>query len=315
MKRKNNKSNSNSSSNNNNHKKSKSNNVNNDNKEKQYNKRNPLLLAGSKGFLFTCDTMRQREAVREAYNLLDEYIEILYPSLLKKNDDGVYNNNNNTKQKPKSISEMLKEEISSVKSSMKNKKNASASQKFIKKVDSGATGLILMVCTNTNDSIQPVTIAEKICRDMLQTKQQKSRFLIRIQPYEIAGSTDEEELIQSLNTLLLRKPILLHAKTNDKNGNITSSKNMKNKVDTLIDVNNNKTSFKIVYKRRNHDKSLRNTMKQLADEIDGNKHIVNLDKPKVAIMLNIVKGTSFLSILPSFTELREYNFRKIISGK
>ena len=109
MKRKNNKSNSNSSSNNNNHKKSKSNNVNNDNKEKQYNKRNPLLLAGSKGFLFTCDTMRQREAVREAYNLLDEYIEMLYPSLLKKNDDGVYNNNNNTKQKPKSISEMLKE--------------------------------------------------------------------------------------------------------------------------------------------------------------------------------------------------------------
>ena len=56
-------------------------------------------------------------------------------------------------------------------------------------------------------------------------------------------------------------------------------------------------------------------MKQLADEIDENKHIVNLDKPKVAIMLNIVKGTSFLSILPSFTELKEYNFRKIISGK
>ena len=86
-------------------------------------------------------------------------------------------------------------------------------------------------------------------------------------------------MVQSLNTLLLRKPILLHAKTNDKNGNITSSKNMKNKVDTLIDDNNNKTSFKIVYKRRNHDKSLRNTMKQLADEIDENKHIVNLDKP------------------------------------
>ena len=96
MKRKNNKSNSNSSFNNNNHKKSKSNNVNNDNKEKQYNKRNPLLLAGSKGFLFTCDTMRQREAVREAYNLLDEYIEMLYPSLLKKNDDGVYNDDGYT---------------------------------------------------------------------------------------------------------------------------------------------------------------------------------------------------------------------------
>ena len=288
-------------------KKSKNNNVKNNNnnssnKEKQYNKRNPLLLAGSKGFLFTCDTMRQREAVREAYNLLDEYIEILYPSLIKKKDvdNNDNNNDNNNNNKPKNMREMLKSEINSVKNNNSKSKKLS-SQKYIKKVDSGATGLILMVCSNTNDIIKPVEIAEKICRDMLQTKKQKSRFLIRIQPYEIGGSTDENELIQSLNILLNRKPILLHSKNNNNNNNNND--------------NNDKSSFKIVYKRRNHDKSLRTTINKLADEIDEHKHKVNLNKPNIAILLNIIKGTSFLSILPCYTELKEYNFRKIIDDK
>ena len=43
------------------------------------NKFQPLKLLGSKGFLFTCDPHRQREAVREAYNVLNEYADEYFP--------------------------------------------------------------------------------------------------------------------------------------------------------------------------------------------------------------------------------------------
>ena len=92
--------------------------------EKQYNKRNPLLLAGTKGFLFTCDTIKQREAVREAYNLLDEYIEILYPSLLKQDVGKVLTPTNegvDINSKPKSMHELLQAEIKSMQNKSKNK--------------------------------------------------------------------------------------------------------------------------------------------------------------------------------------------------
>ena len=141
-------------------------------------------------------------------------------------------------------------------------------------------------------------MAEKICGDMLKTKRQRSRFLIRIQPYAIGGSTDEKELVNSLNILLNQKPILLHSKQESYSNN----------------DDRKKTSYKIVYKRRNHDKSLRKTILKLADEVDEKYHTVDLKSPDNAILLNIVKGTSFLSILPCYTKLREYNFRKIIGN-
>ena len=122
-------------------------------------------------------------------------------------------------------------------------------------------------------------------------KEQKSRFLIRIEPYQIGGSTTENELKSSLNRLLNDESSVL----NPLNTNGTNK--------------NNKT-FKIAYKRRNHDVSLRLVVNKLANLVSDNYN-VNLSKPDVAILLNVVKGTSFLSILPNYTTLKEYNFRKI----
>ena len=83
----------------------------------------------------------------------------------------------------------------------------------------------------------------------------------------------------------------------------------KNGIVVLPNTNQNK--FKIVYKRRNHDKSLRGAVGKLAAEIN-EMHSVDLVKPNVAVLLNVVRGTSFLSILPRYSELREYNLRKLV---
>lgn len=259
-------------------------------------KRNTLQLNGSKGFLFTCDIMKQREALREAYNILDEYVEMMYPSLVVSSPQKPHTSEG--KSKPKSMSEMLSAEIKAVKNQM-NRGSKASPRRFFRTVHSGANGLLLIVCVDKNSIINPVRIAEKLCHDILKNRQQKSRFLIRIQPYEIGGSTDEDVLRQSLRFLLERNPTLLTAKdTNEKK-------------DDAFCPDKNRNKFKIVYKRRNHDKSLRCAVGKLAAEIN-EIHSVDLVKPNVAVLLNVVRGTSFLSILPRYSELREYNLRKLV---
>eukprot|EP00944_MAST-04C_sp_MAST-4C-sp1_P015374 g15374.t1 len=259
-------------------------------------KRNTLQLNGSKGFLFTCDILKQREALREAYNILDEYVEMMYPSLV--DDSSPKSQSSQDKTKLKSMSEMLLAEIKAVKSQRNGGRKVSP-RRFFRTVNSGANGLLLIVCVDKKSIINPVHIAEKLCHDILSNRQQKSRYLIRIQPYEIGGSTDEDFLKQSLRLLLERNPTLLTPKdTDEKNG-------------IVVLPNTNQNKFKIVYKRRNHDKSLRGAVGKLAAEIN-EMHSVDLVKPNVAVLLNVVRGTSFLSILPRYSELREYNLRKLV---
>lgn len=259
-------------------------------------KRNTLQLNGSKGFLFTCDILKQREALREAYNILEEYVEIMYPSLVE--DSSQKSQSSHDKGKQKSMSEMLSAEIKAVKGQINGGRKV-APRRLFRTVHSGANGLLLIVCVDKKSIINPVHIAEKLCHDTLRNRQQKSRYLIRVQPYEIGGSTDEDFLKQSLRLLLERNPTLLTPKDTDA------------KTGIAICPNKNPSKFKIVYKRRNHDKSLRSAVGKLAAEIN-EMHSVDLVKPNVAVLLNVVRGTSFLSILPRYSELREYNLRKLV---
>lgn len=41
------------------------------------------LQAGMTGFLITCDKNRSREAIKEAYQIIEQYIEQLYPEEAK----------------------------------------------------------------------------------------------------------------------------------------------------------------------------------------------------------------------------------------
>ena len=76
-------------------------------------KRNTLQLNGSKGLFVYLRHLKQREALREAYNILDEYVEIMYPSLVE--DNSQKSQSSHDKGKQKSMSEMLSAEIKAVK--------------------------------------------------------------------------------------------------------------------------------------------------------------------------------------------------------
>ena len=230
-------------------------------------RQNVLKLLGSKGFLFTCDPHRQREGVREAYSILNEYADEYFPKPdpeeTSKDEEGV----------EKSVSQQLQEEIAMLKSRK--------SRRFYK-TDSGATGLILIMCDD--ESLDPVELSIKICQDMQTTKIRKFRFLVRLVPYQVCCNVIDGDIVKHL------KPLL----------------------SGVLDSCSSPTTFAVVYKRRNHDVSLRNTINKLAQLVD-EKHKTQLKSPAVAINLSVIKGRAFISVVPKYSSLEGLNLRKLVN--
>ncbi|XP_074034319.1 THUMP domain-containing protein 1 [Leptinotarsa decemlineata] len=132
------------------------------------NNRKPGLDIGLKGFLCSCNN-REKDCVREAYNLLNKYADILYPSQKteasepKKCIDGEELN----------IEEELENELLELKSEKKNVKRFQV-------IESGAKNF-LFIKTTMED---PVHLAHSLISDLHSTKIQQTRFLIRLTPIE-----------------------------------------------------------------------------------------------------------------------------------
>ncbi|XP_057663875.1 THUMP domain-containing protein 1 homolog [Diorhabda carinulata] len=111
-----------------------------------------------KGFLCSCNN-REKECVREAYNLLNKYAELLYS-----NNSKVLNN------AELSIEDELQMEISGLKS-----------EKRFQQVESGAKNFLFIKTTLEN----PVELAQKIMADIKSSGANQTRFLIRLIPIEV----------------------------------------------------------------------------------------------------------------------------------
>lgn len=114
-----------------------------------------------KGFLCSCNN-REKECIREAYNLLNKYAELLYSN--------VENNSKPLNNEELSIEDELKMEISGLKS-----------EKRFQQVESGAKNVLFIKTTLEN----PVEFAHKIVADIKSNGTHQARFLIRLVPIEV----------------------------------------------------------------------------------------------------------------------------------
>ncbi|CAH0549671.1 unnamed protein product [Brassicogethes aeneus] len=126
-----------------------------------------------KGFLCSCNG-HEKDCVKESYNLLNKYADILYPEEEEKVDDDE--------------SDDLQKDIQK----MQKKKT-----KF-QVLESGAKN-ILFVKTTLED---PVLLAHKIVTDINETKSQQTRFLIRLVPIETTCKANMKDLEKAFTPLL-----------------------------------------------------------------------------------------------------------------
>ncbi|XP_060535529.1 THUMP domain-containing protein 1 homolog isoform X2 [Cylas formicarius] len=132
-------------------------------KTRRYTNRKPFqkraaLDVNLKGFLCSCNN-REKDCIKESYNILNKYADILYPPETPSAEDPVKESN---------IEDDLQKELTELRQKKKGDMRFQV-------LDSGAKNF-LFIKTTVED---PVKLAEKIVTEIANTKVQESKFLLR----------------------------------------------------------------------------------------------------------------------------------------
>nr|XP_012153190.1 PREDICTED: THUMP domain-containing protein 1-like [Megachile rotundata] len=168
---------------------------NNKKKHKQFN-----LEPGMRGFLCTCN-YREKDCVRDAYKLLNEFADEIYGSNTKKdfNDDNteqsmIKKHETDQSDEEDDISTALNKEINELKTEYAKPVD---SRRF-QVVDTGVKNVIFI----RSSIIHPLELVTKIITELDRTKQQRTRFLLRLLPIEVVCKAYMNDIKLKADTML-----------------------------------------------------------------------------------------------------------------
>ncbi|XP_031840584.1 THUMP domain-containing protein 1 [Nomia melanderi] len=246
------------------------------------------LEPGSMGFLCTCN-FREKDCVRDAYKLLNEFADEIYGSEATKDSD-----NDNTKtpvakddsindtdpDDEEDISTSLNKEINELKAEYAKPVNARRFQV----VDTGVKNVIFIRTSLLN----PLELVTKIITELDKTKQQRTRYILRLIPIEVICKAYMNDIKQKADTVL-EKYFAQEPKT-----------------------------FSIVFNRHsNHNIHREEVIKDLAEIIHkknpGNK--ADLKNPELAVIVEVIRGVCLISVSPNYYKFKKYNLLEICNVK
>ncbi|XP_043267424.1 THUMP domain-containing protein 1 homolog [Venturia canescens] len=260
------------------------------NNRSYYNKRSKqyTLETGMTGFLCTCN-FREKECIRDAYKILEEFSCELYGSdekIISKSQTDVETldedefKQDTGEEEEEDISKALKKEIVQLKAEFQNPVSA----KRFQSVDVGVKNVIFMSTTLPD----PLELALKIYKNLDETKQQKTRFILRLVPIQVVCKANTTE-IKTKADELFEKYFAQEPKT-----------------------------FSIIFNRHCNGKIERSEIiEELAGLISkknpGNR--ANLSSPEIAVVVEIVRGFCLLSIAPDYFKYKKYNLLELCNVK
>lgn len=238
----------------------------------QYNNKKSkqnFLDVGLKGYLCSCN-FREKDCIRESYNILNKYADILYP---EEGEDKI-----NVKpwkedktEKEEDVLDDLAAEINQLKSD-----HATPSARRFNAVQTGVKNILFITTSIEN----PVELATKIVEDINNSKLPQTRYLIRLVPIEIICKATLTSIIDSFKPLVEK-----HFKVEP-------------------------TTFSIAFNHRyNNNVPKDEVIKSLADLVveTNREHKVNLTQPKLTVIVEIIKGFALLSVVPDYIRYKKYN--------
>lgn len=257
------------------------------NRKKIYQKKKcKYLEPGFRGFMVTCN-FREKECIREGYTILNEYADNwtdddaaglvndgTATEETENTDDGAPAHNSETESEAEDISSQLDKEIEA---SAQTKR----SERRFQQVDTGTPNCLFIKAAIRN----PVGLATKIVRDLVETKIQKTRFMLRLLPVESVCRANVEDI-----------------------------KNAAGKLFDKYFLKSAPTTYSIaVNKRYNNNIDRMGIIHELADIIafKNAAHKVDLGHPKVTVVVEVIKGLCCLSVVPDYLELKKYNLAEL----
>ncbi|CAG9821610.1 unnamed protein product [Phaedon cochleariae] len=219
-----------------------------------------------KGFLCSCNN-REKDCIKEAYNLLNKYADLLYPQ-----QDTKESCSEETMEET-SIEDELEKELSELKATKRDKNRFQV-------VESGAKN-ILFIRTTIED---PVKLAHTIVQDLESSKNQQTRFLIRLVPIEITCKAYLNDIKTAMVPIAERY------------------------------FKDAKKTFSVIFNHRNNNSFNRDeVIKLVADlifETNGESK-VDLKGAELSIIIEVIKGIVLIGVVPDFIKYKKYNLLSI----
>ncbi|TMW69655.1 hypothetical protein Poli38472_001811 [Pythium oligandrum] len=258
----------------------------------QDNKRHKGALAdastakGSRGILVTCDRTKERQAVRDALNILNETADKYFPKEAGEGDAEAENEDEEEEDSTAatSVQKMLQDEIAALKADAKKR----VTGRFTA-LDTGVKGVLLIQIKDP--ALSAVALVGKILEDVDESKEFSSRFINRMIPLEAVGHSSTEDITKVADPMIQEFIAAYKADEATK--------------DTPIE-------YSVEIKRRNCSRVESREVIDLLAGLVGKDHKVNLTTPNVVLLIEIFRNTFGLSIVTNFHKYRKYNVRSII---
>lgn len=239
-----------------------------------------FLEPGFKGFFCTCN-FREKDCVKEMYNLLNEYAGKLYPNEEDVPQERAASVESDERSDSESenetdIGDMLKREVES----MKKDSQKSLRHKRFQVVETGASNCIF-IKTNLPS---PEDLTNAILKDLSTTKVQKTRHVLRLLPIMATCKANLPDIMECAGKLFdkyfLKEP----------------------------------STFAVIFNKRFNSSASRDLIiKELAEMVvlknGGNK--ADLKNPRLCIIVEIIKGICLLSVVNNYYSYKKYNLHEI----
>ena len=244
-------------------------------KSKKKNKNEININEEMKGFLIFTDKHREKNCIRDAYNILNDVTEKLYPNL--ENNRGNINLNEEINIKNnKDISSKMDEEI----------QNLQKNNKIYTSINTRCAAIVFIKIEEEYALyISPKEIVNYIINEVINTKKSLSKCISKFYPVEICTKYNKENFIEKVEKL---------TKTYFKN-----------------DIDNIKTWKIEIRVRNNNSVNKKEIMNIILNKINKDKYKVDYKHPELTFLVEISWNLMCLSVLEKFSEYKYYNIQSL----
>ena len=233
------------------------------------------ICPGQKGFLVFCNKF-EREAIKEARVLFDEYEPKFVDKAIDENEEIEISDNGDESPDEFDAAEAEQKELKETKQDDKEK---------FKLLNTGVQN-VLYFKTRLNDSLK---FSMQIMDDILASKEQKTRYLMRLVPVQATCKAHESNVKEALQKLLKSQ------------------------------LQGTSKSFCVVFKARCNQEFKKETVisivSDLMKEFCPNSK-VEYKKPDIVVMVELMKSNCCLALLPDyFGKYRKYNLIELSKEK
>jgi len=249
------------------------------NKKEKKNKKQqsiPNLDEEMKGFLIFTDKHREKNCIKDAYNILNDVAEKIYPSIFNNNINLNEEIKSNDKEDSKNISSKIDEEI----------KNLKKNNKIFTNFNTRCAAIVFIkIEKEYSDIISPKEIVSYIIKEVKETKKSLTKIISKLYPIEICTKYTID-LFKGKVDYLVKKHF-------------------------PDDIENCKT-WKIELRVRNNSSvNKKELMTYILGKMNKEKYIVEYKNPELTFLVEISCNIMCLSILENFSEYKSYNIQSL----